>query len=53
MLKVKTPEEVYEIIKTQFKQVPDRTETVPYTEAAGRVLAEDIWMCHMPQHYRI
>ena len=42
MLKVKTPEEVYEIIKTQFEQVPDRTETVPYTEAAGRVLAEDI-----------
>ena len=42
MLKVKTPEEVYEIIKTQFEQVPDRTEAVPYTEAAGRVLAEDI-----------
>ena len=42
MLTVKTPEEVYEIIKTQFDRVADRAETVAYTEAAGRVLAEDI-----------
>ena len=42
MLTVKTPEEVYEIIRTQFDQVLDRTEMVPYTEAAGRILAKDI-----------
>lgn len=42
MLTVKTPEEVYEIIKTQFDPVTDRTEKVSYLEAAGRILAEDI-----------
>ena len=42
MLSVKTPEEVCEIIKTQFAPVSDRAETISYTEAAGRVLAEDI-----------
>lgn len=42
MLTVKTPEEVYEIIKTQFDRIADRTETVSYLEAAGRILAEDI-----------
>ncbi len=42
MLAVKTPEEVYEIIKTEFAQITDRTGRVAYTEAAGRVLAEDI-----------
>ena len=42
MLTVKTPDEVYEIINTAFSPVSDRTETVPYTEAAGRVLAEDL-----------
>lgn len=42
MLTVKTPEEVYEIIKTQFACVPDRTEKISYLEASGRILAEDI-----------
>lgn len=42
MLSVKTPEEVCEIIKTQFAPVSDRAETISYTEAVGRVLAEDI-----------
>ncbi len=42
MLQVKTPEEVLALIRKEFSPLPDRTETVPYMEALGRVLAEDI-----------
>ena len=42
MLQVKTPEEVLALIRKEFSPLPGRTETVPYTEALGRVLAEDI-----------
>lgn len=41
MLQVKTPEEVLALIQKEFKAL-GRTEQVPYTEALGRVLAEDI-----------
>lgn len=41
MLKVKTPEEVLELIKQEFS-LPAKQGTVPITRAAGRVLAEDI-----------
>ena len=41
MLEVKTPEEVFRLIETEFKPL-GRTETVPLAEALGRVLAEDI-----------
>ena len=42
MLQVKTPEEVLALIRKEFSPLPGRTETVPYSEALGRVLAEDI-----------
>ena len=41
MLQVKTPEEVLALIQKEFKPL-GRTEQVPYTQALGRVLAEDI-----------
>ena len=41
MLEVKTPEEVLRLIETEFRPL-DRRETVPLSEALGRVLAEDI-----------
>ena len=42
MLEVKTPAEVLELIRKEFKPV-GTAELVPYTEAAGRVLAEDVY----------
>ena len=41
MLEVKTPAEVLAMIPKEFKPLGE-TETISYTEAAGRVLAEDI-----------
>ena len=41
MLEVKTPAEVLALIEKEFKPLGE-AETVSYTEAAGRVLAEDI-----------
>ena len=41
MLNVKTPEEVLRLIKSEF-QALDTCETVPISEALGRVLTEDI-----------
>ena len=41
MLEVKTPAEVLAMIPKEFKPL-GVTETISYTEAAGRVLAEDI-----------
>ncbi len=41
MLEVKTPAEVLAMIPKEFRPLGE-TETVSYTEAAGRVLAEDI-----------
>ena len=41
MLEVKTPEEVLRLIETEFRPL-GRRETVPLSEALGRVLAEDI-----------
>ena len=41
MLEVKTPAEVLALIPKEFRPVCE-AETVSYTEAAGRVLAEDI-----------
>ena len=41
MLEVKTPAEVLALIPKEFKPLGE-TETISYTEAAGRVLAEDI-----------
>ena len=41
MLEVKTPEEALRLIETEFRPL-DRRETVPLSEALGRVLAEDI-----------
>ena len=41
MLEVKTPEEVFRLIDQNF-QILGRTETVPLSDALGRVLAEDI-----------
>ena len=42
MLQVKTPDEVLELIKTEFSPLPELTETVPLSAAWGRTLAEDI-----------
>lgn len=42
MLKVKTPDEVFQIIKTEFSQLSDKTESVSLFEACGRILSEDI-----------
>ena len=41
MLEVKTPEEVLRLIETEFFPL-DRAETVPLSEALGRVTAGDI-----------
>ena len=41
MLHVKTPDEVLDLIRSEFSLVAG-TETVPLTAAAGRVLASDI-----------
>lgn len=41
MLEVKTPEEVFRLIDQNF-QILGRSETVPLSDALGRVLAEDI-----------
>ena len=41
MLDVKTPEEVLRLIQKEFKTL-GRCETVPLSEALGRVLAEDV-----------
>ncbi len=41
MLKVKTPEEVFRLIETEFEPL-GICESVPLEEALGRVLAEDI-----------
>ena len=41
MLEVKTPAEVLALIEKEFKPLGE-TETVSYTVAAGRVLAEDV-----------
>ncbi len=42
MLQVKTPEEVLALIQKEFIPVGGPAEIVPFTEAVGRVLAEDI-----------
>lgn len=42
MLQVKTPEEVWQLIQTDFAPLGQRTELVTLTAAVGRVLAEDI-----------
>ena len=42
MLQVKTPEEVWDLIRTDFAPLAFEAETVPLEEAAGRVLAADI-----------
>ena len=42
MLEVKTPEEVLALIWREFAPITDREETVPLSEAAGRILARDI-----------
>ena len=42
MLQVKTPEEVLALIRREFVPFEGRTETIPFTSATGRVLAEDI-----------
>ncbi len=41
MLEVKTPEEVLRLIDKEFVPL-GRSETVPLSEALGRVLAEDV-----------
>ena len=41
MLQVKTPQEVLELIKTEFEPV-GAGETVPLYQAVGRVLSEDV-----------
>lgn len=41
MLQVKTPEEVWELIEREFVPL-DETEDAPLSEAAGRVLAQDV-----------
>ena len=42
MLKVKTPDEVFALIQDEFTAIENRTEYIPFTNAIGRVLAEDI-----------
>lgn len=42
MLTVKTPDEASEIIRNAVHAGPEETETVPLSEALGRVLSEDI-----------
>lgn len=42
MLKVKTPDEVLELIKEEFSPLADHSELVGLSEAIGRVLSKDI-----------
>ena len=42
MLQVKTPEEVLHLIETEFLPLSDEPETVPLSDALGRILAKDI-----------
>ena len=42
MLKVKTPDEVFALIKEEFSPLADQSELVGPDEAVGRVLSEDI-----------
>ncbi len=42
MLNVKTPEEVLALITEEFAPLPNLEQTVPLTEAMGRVLSRDI-----------
>ncbi len=42
MLKVRTPDEVLELIRTEFEPSEDHSEKVSLAEAVGRVLSEDI-----------
>lgn len=42
MLEVKTPEEVLALIRREFVPVGGREETVPLSEAPGRILARDL-----------
>ena len=42
MLKVMTPDEVYELIDAEFEELENNTETVALDGAVGRVLPEDI-----------
>ena len=42
MLQVKTPEEVLRLIHDAFRPIPELTESVPLSAAAGRTLSEDI-----------
>ena len=42
MLKVMTPDEVYELIDAKFEELENNTETVALDGAVGRVLSEDI-----------
>lgn len=42
MLQVKTPDEVLELVNTEFSPLKDFTELVPLGKALGRVLAEDV-----------
>lgn len=42
MLKVKTPDEVFELIRAEFRPIMNTGETVGLDEAVGRVLCEDI-----------
>ena len=42
MLQVKTPDEVLELINTEFSPLTDFTELIPLDKALGRVLAQDV-----------
>lgn len=42
MLQVKTPEEVFSLIQTEFSPIPGNKESVSLAGALGRVLADDI-----------
>lgn len=42
MLRVKTPDEVFGLIESEFSPLPDRAEAVPLADAFGRVLAENV-----------
>ncbi|MBO6093099.1 MAG: molybdopterin molybdotransferase MoeA [Oscillospiraceae bacterium] len=42
MLQVKTPEEVLHLIETEFLPLSGEPETVPLSDALGRILAKDI-----------
>lgn len=42
MLEVKTPEQVWQLIREKFTELENRIEAVPLSTAMGRVLAEDV-----------